>query len=323
MANQSNKLDDTAEIDPSSLAGCLPTSFIYRGGGSEEFFPGTFGEKTYVYNSIRVGAKIIDTLTFNTPVNVLKEYTEFYLVCTPKRKSGYIKKSDLYLNKIFNSEGPSDYYYYLVGLTKYPPTKELVENSLTCKTSILKIVKIDQKSSKILDVYTDSVMGANYIIKKINSLALKNTTALFNISYGCMHDIETDEDLYIVDNGQKLSRLFFTSLSGDGGYGDGDNIFLPVKLADNEKIVLAKNGVVSLNSATTKPEIIPYPVSCGIPIDELVVVQNWSEEDTDDDEGKPKQNKDGTAIDPITITSTSYYRWNGNTLTQIKTIKGK
>jgi len=307
--------NDTIEVDPSTL-GCLPKAYIH-GYDEQEFSPGTFNTITYVYNSSKPDAKIIDTLSFNTSVNILKEYPEFYLVCTIKAKSGYIKKTDLYLNKMF---GGADMSYYLVGITTYPQKKDR-EWGNDCHNSALKFVKIEDKSNKILCTYIDSILGVSYSIKSINSVALKNAKAMFHINYNCMQEIETDEDLFIIDNGKKISKLFLTSSSGDGGDGEGTMIYLPVTLVNGKKIVLAKEGVVSVDPETAKPDIFPYPADCGIPIDELIVVQNWSEEAVED--GKPEYNSDGTAVQTTTITSTTYYRWDGNVLTKVKTIKGK
>jgi len=316
--NKSSVPNDTTVIDPNTL-GCLVTPYKH-GYDNSEFAPGTFNKINYVYDSPKSGAKIIDTLSFNTSVNILKEYPEYYLVCTPKAKSGYIKKTDVYLNKMFGSVDMA-FYYYLTGITKYPKSADLEENSETCENGALKIIKIGDKSNKILDTYTDSVAGGNYDIKSINQIGLQNAKSIFHITCSCMHDIETDWDLFVVDNGKKLSRLIEINGSGDGGDGEGADIYLPITLVNGKKIVLAKDGELTLDFTTAKPEIYPYPADCGIPVNQLVVVEYWTESEPED--GQPQYASDGTAISTKTITSTSYYKWDGSKLKEVKTTKGK
>jgi len=318
QTNQQNSVDTTT-IDPNTL-GCLVTHYVH-GYDPEQFTPGTFNKTTYVYNSPKSGAKIIDTLPFNTAVNILKAYTGFYLVCTSKAKSGYIKKTDLYLNKILGRSSQSDYCHYLIGITKYAKEAEHDDNSLTCEASVLKFLKVDDKSGKILNSYADSVYGGDYGIKEVYSVALKNAKAIFHVTYNCFHDIETDADLFVIDNDKEISRLIYEEGSGDGGDGDFSDIYLPVTLQNGKKVVLAKNGELTLDPTTAKPEIYPYPADCGAPIDELVVVQNWSEEAPED--GQPEYNPDGTEFNNKTMGSTILYRWDGNKLHKIKIIETK
>jgi len=316
--NQSNQADMTV-IDPNTL-GCLVTHYVH-GYDPEQFAPGTFNKTTYVYSSIKPGAKIIDTLAFNTSVNILKAYPGFYLVCTSKAKSGYIKKTDLYLNKILGRSPQSDYCHYLIGVTKYAKEAEHDDNSLTCEASVLKFIKLDDKSGKILNSYADSIYGGNYGITEVYSVALKNARAIFHITHGCFHDIETDADLFVIDNDKKISRLIYEEGSGDGGDGDFSDIYLPVILQNGKKVVLAKDGVLTLDPITAKPEIYPYSPNCGAPIDELIVVQNWSEEAPED--GDPEYNPDGTEFNKTTIGTTILYRWDGNKLYKLKIIEPK
>jgi len=303
---------DTTVIDPNTL-GCLVTHYPYS-NNPEQLTPGTFNKVTYVYNSPKPEAKIVDTLSFNTSVNILKDYPKFYLVCTNKAKNGYIKKTDLYLNKMLGSSLQSEDYHYLIGITKYAKEADTYEGST------LKFIKINYKSNEILDSYVDSVYGGGYELKQVYSVALKNAEAVFHITHNYFHDIETDADLFVIDDGKKISRLIYEEGSGDGGDGQGSNIYLPIKLTNSKKIVLAKNGELTLNNMTAKPELYPYPADCGIPIDQLIVVQYWDEEMQD---GQPDYNPDGTAYNDITITSTDYYKWDGSNLKKVKTIKGK
>jgi hypothetical protein len=317
LANLSNKKNSTvesttmigsitsAELDLTKIE-CMPQPFYHESNDWSFFFPGTFVEKTYVYNSIKPKAKIIDTLQFGTPVNILSEYPEFFLVCMPHAKAGYVKKTNLY----FNSFGGT----HLFGISKYG-----TNDNISCRDSQLKVIKIDDKVG-IVDVYYDSIMGNAYTARQIYECALKNTVATFHLTYGCYSGMGVTVDHFIIDNG-KLSRLIREGSSGDGGYSEICSVYIPIRLTAGTKIVLAKNGQLGVDSSTGKVEIYPYPKTCGIPIDELIIVESKSEEMLwDDEKGMPKVNNDGTVAVNISYVETTYYRWNGKSLQKVKTV---
>ena len=308
---------DTVEVDPSKIE-CIPTAYSY--GYQDNFSPGTFGKITFVYNSTKPTAKVLDSLPFNTSVNILKEYPEFFLVCTPKAKSGYIKKTGLYFHSVFWGLKSCT---YLFGISKYPKKSNEPDDFPSCDVSKIKVVKIN-KSNQIVDVYRDSILGRHYELKLLYNSALKNSEAVFYLNYDCYDEQGITEDHFIVDNGKKLSSLISARGSGDGGYAQENIVYLPVNLINSKKIVLAKNGVISVDNTTAKVELYPYPANCGIPIDELIIVEDRSVEPVDDDAtGESKYDKDGNMAENITINETTYYQWNGTTLRKVKSIKGK
>ncbi|KAA9333661.1 hypothetical protein [Adhaeribacter soli] len=298
--------------DPVSLE-CMPKRFQDPNCGTG-FEPGTFGKKTYVYESPKPGARKTDSLAFATSVNILAEYPEHYLVCTPKAKSGYVKKTDLYLYNQYAAGAPGVSYYYLIGLTKIGNV-EVRE----CASSALKIVKIDDKK-KVLETYTDSIKGEDFHLGEIYNSTLKNVTTFFHLSYSCFDEIGVFYDHFIVDNG-KLMKLLVEGGTGDGGYSDFSNVYIPIRLTNGKKVVLARNGSLTVDSETGKVETYPYPANSGIPIEDLIVVEDVSVEALfDEDTGKSKYNKDGTAANVRTVLKVVYYRWNGKALRKVKTI---
>jgi hypothetical protein len=304
---------ESVQIDPSKIE-CIPTSYRYGHTGTN-FSPGTLNKTTYVYNSTKANAIIIDTLPFNSPVNILTEYPEFFLVCSPKAKSGYIKKTELYLHSLFWGYKSCT---YLFGISKYG-----TNDNTDCNRSTLKVVKVNDKN-KIVYFYNDSIMGKNYKIKLIHNSALKNSEAVFYLSYHCYSEIGVVADHFIVDNGNELSRLILTSGSGDGGSSDISTVYLPVRLTNGKKIVLAKNGVLSVDETTAKVETYPYPTNCGIPIEELIVVENKSVEDQwNEEKGEKVYNKDGTEALDISNIETIYYQWTGKIIKRVKNIRSK
>lgn len=317
LTHSSKASNDSLEVDPSKIE-CVPYAYAYN--YPDNFSPGTFGKITYVYNSAKQGRKIIDSLPFNTSLNILKEYSNYFLVCTPKAKSGYVKKTDLYFHSVFWGLKSNT---YLVGISKYP-SKQATENAFpTCDASELKIIKIDE-SKKVVNVYEDSIMGTHYDLKLIHNSALKNAEAVLYLNYHCYNELGVVADHFIVDNGKNISRLFVADGGGDGGMSQECNIYLPVNLTNGKKIVLARNGILAINEITGKPDIFPYPADCGVPIDELIVVQNTETEDIENkEEGGLAYNKDGTMAQKISIIETMYYRWNGKVLQKVKTIAGQ
>lgn len=304
IQKQTTKSLQRTQVDLSTIE-CMPTTFRY-GDSWSTFSPGTFEETTFLYNSMTSNAKIVDTLEFNSPVNILAEYPDFFLVCNQKGKSNYIKKTDLYFHSIFWGLKSNT---YLFGISKYG-----TNDNISCMSSKLKVVKINDKK-EIVTKYNDSILGKDYEIKLLHNSALKNVEALFYLSYHCYSGIGLEVDHFIVDNGKGLSRLVLASGSGDGGYSDISTVYLPVTLTNGKKIVLAKNGVLSIDETTAKAEIFTYPTDLKVPINELVVVQDKSLEMLDG------YNDDGTMAEDITNIVTTFYQWNGMGIHKIKTVK--
>lgn len=313
---------DSTLIDPSKIE-CLPDQFYaYQNYSTTLLSPGAFKKDTYLYLSTKANSKVIDTLKFNSKLNILKEYPNHYLVCTGYGKSGYIKKVEVYLyTSSASRKGTKDDEYiddnYLIGVSQYKAVKNKEYGD-----NVLKIIKVDSKN-KVLDTFTDSLPVSGFEVKHIYNSALNNAQTLFYLSYSYYDEIGNSFDHFVIDNGKRISRLILASSSGDGGYSDFSNIYLPVRLTNGNKIVLAKNGVLSIDESTARPEIYTYPKDIGVPINELVVLEKGAAELIDDEKGDSKYNEDGTIAQDISIYETIYYRWDGNKLTQVKSIKAE
>jgi hypothetical protein len=97
---------------------CLPIGYSpwWIKSFMDERETGIFSEFACVYESQDSASKIIDTLKFMSRVNILGESEEFFLVCTPSAKPGFIKKSDVYLHVSRSSGGQ---FTYFAGPVKY------------------------------------------------------------------------------------------------------------------------------------------------------------------------------------------------------------
>jgi hypothetical protein len=303
---------ELTQVDLSKIE-CVPAAYRHGDIWTAPSYT-VFSEITYVYDSQNSSANITDTLAFGTPVNILAEFSDHFLVCTPKTRAGYVKKTDISLQSL---PGLGGEFYYLVGLSKYGTTDQI-----SCKRSTLKIVKASPKNN-VVDTYTDSIQGNDYYIKNLYNSTLKNVKTVFYVSYNCYSEIGVSVDHLIVDNG-KLSRLISGSSYGDGGSSEVTYIYLPIRLTNGKKVVLAHNGILTVNETSGKVQTYDYPKDCGIPIEDLVVVEETVEEMLwNEEKGEPLYNDDGTQAVSVTIRETIFYRWDGSKLQMVKTIKGK
>ena len=297
-------------VDPERIE-CVPVAYTLQPVMSG-YSPAIFTDIAYIYNSVSADRKPKDTLTFATPVNILAEVPGNFLICTPKGRSGYVNKNEVSLHLSIGKGGGG---YYLIGLSKYGTT-----DPTSCDKSQLKVVLTGERKLQD-DVYLDSILGNEYEIRNIYSTALKDVRTLLYLTYHCYSEIGYSIDHFIVDNG-KLSRLILTGSSGDGGISDITNVYLPTHLSNGKKIVLARNGILSVDERNAKPQLYEYPKNLGIPIEELIVVEQITEEmGFDQEKGEPLYNDDGTEMVYVAVNRTDFYRWDGNTLRLVKTIE--
>jgi hypothetical protein len=298
---------ELTRVDPEKIE-CIPVRYTLQPGYS----PAIFSDTAYVYNSVNTGRKPKDTLRFGTPVNILAEVQDNFLICTPKGSSGYVNKNDVSLHLSIGKGGGG---YYLIGLSQYGTT-----DHTSCDKSQLKVVLTGERKQQY-DVYLDSILGNEYEIRNLYSTALKDVRTLLYLTYHCYSEIGYSVDHFIVDNG-KLSRLILTGNSGDGGVSDITNVYLPTHLTNGKKIVLARNGILSVDERNAKPQLYEYPKDLGIPIEELIVVEQTTEETGfDQEKGELLYNDDGTQAVHISVNRTDFYRWDGSTLRVVKTIE--
>ena len=288
------------ELDLSKIQ-CMPQAYARRSMWSH-YSPGTISKKSVLYDSMdSTNAKVIDTLTFDTPINILSEFKTFYLVCTPFAIPGYIKKEDVFFQSYGISRSKGKYYFG-------------IDNGK------LKVTMTNNEQ-EIISQLIDNIGAEDYEVKKLYDSALKNAD-VFHISFHYYSGVGVEENRFVIDTDNKLSELLATFSSGDGGYADIMNAYLPIKLTNGEKVVLAKNGTLTINQSNGKTELYEYPEDCGIPIDELIVVESYTSEMIWDDEtSNPATNEDGTMLEKNEILETIYYQWDGKALSKIKSIK--
>ena len=277
---------------------------------------GTFSKTSYVYFTPDTNSKQIDILDFHSPLTILLDTSDFFKIYTEHSKIGFIKKSDVYIYSFYDFHDGA-YFEFLVGLSKY---RDLWN-------SHLKIVKTDcnpnSKKKILLDSYLDTSSSSQIGISQVFNTALKNVNLLLKIStersWSCpgVHN-----EKFIIHCNNKISDLIESSSTGESGYYDYTKIYLPVKLV-NGKILLAENGVLSVDEATGLMRTYKYSQNIGIPIDELVVAYQEEAETFESEDPKADRvyNPDGTLKVKINSKSTILYRWNGTKLIKVKTIK--
>lgn len=122
---------------------------------------------------------------------------------------------------------------------------------------------------------------------------------------------ESEGNVFIVENNSKLIVLPKYVITGEYGYYDYRKVYIPVKLSNGE-IVLGANGDPN--------EPFAYPKGCNIPIDQLIIEEEASEEGIRDDEGKILEDKKGQPIMEKTSQTIRYYRWTGDSVKMEKEI---
>ncbi len=265
--------------------------------------PGTFSRKNYIYDSADSTTNIIDTLNLGEPLNILKEYKDFYLVCTPKSRAGFIKKTDVFLYYFYKNT-PSLKYY--CGIINHKPFERLRDVSY-CQ-STFQIIKTNPKG-EIMEVFIDTNIHRKYRMTEIYYSSLKNVDILFHLSYYYLY---AEEDKFIIDNG-KIMNLISGGGFGDGGYYDEQKVYLPIKL-ESGKVVLVHNGKLKIDTYTLKANTFPYSKEIGIPIEDLIVVEYTDAHLT---EGF---NEDGSYAIEIHFQETIHYQWDGKELHKRNTI---
>ena len=278
--------------------------FIY--GDDYTYQPGIAVEQTYLYDFRKNDTVLLDTLTFLDPISLVAETGTHFLAATPKGTIGYIRRDAVYFHKLWSG--------HTIGITEYGT----LAGDL-CGTSKLRIQKLDADNS-LSYTYSDSIEGKDYSIEVIYNSTLKKVKNIIHLNYHCYQGIGSNYEHFIVDNG-KLSQLAIMFSSGDGGYSDHSDIYLPIRLTNGKKVVLAKNGKITANSVTGKTEVHDYPKDCGIPIENLVVIETYTIGDVPEEyRNHSEYNKDGTQFIYKNDVVSTLYQWDGEQLKKIKQI---
>jgi hypothetical protein len=283
---------------------CFPPDtkdFIYNLEGGY----GTFNEVNYLYSAPDSASTIIDTLAFLTPVNLLKTLPGYYAVCTPKAKTGFLAWGSIFQH-VFLGKYDDGQIVYLAGTVNtrpdYRPQGE-------CSEGDFQVVKIN-RAGKILDQFIEKDICWSLEAKQVYSTALKNVHLIFTLSYHYYSEQGNNRVKVFIDNGS-IRKLIEGWGGGDGGFAFETNIYLPVYL-NGKKIVLAKNGELTVDPMTGDAEIFPYPKNLRVPIEELIIVQK-----RDLDSSSEELNEDGSYKTLITNIETEYYQWDGISLKRI------
>lgn len=298
---------DTVHIYDTLKLQCSPNKFLFYEYGYDPSYlsPGAFNIKTLLFQAPKAGSGVVDTVPFGTPFNIISSEKDFFQVCYRKGKSAYARKEDVYLHNVHDS--------YYVGLGWcYTDNPNLMNNC------VLKVKRYNEQEKKI-EVLTDSICSMQYSLKPVNDVALKNAGTVFHIDYLCMSEIGKTCTKFILNNGKWVSLITAES-SGDGGWSGESKVYLPVYLQNSKKIIFAKNGDLTVDPVTGKAELFPYPEKCGIPAEELVIVEDVGQDNATDKDGNTVYDKYGAEVKRINFLEITYYRWNGTSLKKVKSI---
>jgi hypothetical protein len=278
--------------------------------------------KALVYASNRPGAKVIDTLRLGTPVRLVGEPKEGYVdvsgdpsvygepqywhVLVGDSIPGYVKFTDV------ASHG--------FGYRGYDPWILMGDGPRKAGQYCMKVVSCAEKSEYPLrppymkeEFQFFYSAGPNKNVQQIGALALKDLPLgyLFHANNG--NDCPNSQESHLI---VQIKGKFQDLLQGyaklEGKHYERTTFYLPVKF-DNGKVLLIEEGdqYNAFNLQETRLNAFEYNNTIGIPITQLVVVEEESGDYFEDANGHFVYDEKGHLKKNVSLHSVKYYRWNG------------
>ncbi len=213
---------------------------------------------------------------------------------------GYVKVNGISLHTLGDDRGLFTYFIY---------------NADGCY-----VYRYDKQSKEFTDTLKIESIRDD-IVHTIPTKGWKNANILFRINQINAYCGGGISDVFIIDDGVKLSKLISTQSYGDDGSAEGftSTVWLPVSFADN-KVLLIENGDVDhvFDTYTGKLRTKSYPKGITIPANELIILNETEYHGEYDQNGDPIENADGTYKSGEIKSKTNYFRWNGFELVIVK-----
>lgn len=228
---------------------------------------------------------------------------------------GYIKGENIDIGNTYNQfilgkneTGDSNHRFKLV----FTPREYASDNVKTSDTLSLDIKLFD------IEYYNQYFIEDSRALLKGNP---KITRIYWHHGESCP---ESEGNVFVVKTDTKLVELPHSYASGEYGFSDYKQIYLPVRF-DNGKTLLVANADVRnmYNEYDQTTNTIEYPESSGIPINELIVEIEATEEGKSDENGNILEDKNGSPIMEKTHHIIRYYRWDGKEVKLTKEIVHK
>ncbi len=288
-------------------------------------YPFTYKDSVKLYSSPDTNSNVLRTLKFRTQLTIIesgrdqRKIEEYNLVNGKKELkikylaldwykisypfSGYIKASDVALLLFNNYEKRTDYFMPAIG--------------------VFKLLKYDLSKN----IFIDSIELPDFYAEKIDIIdhnGWKNVDMLLHAGFVAPYCGGGGEDIFIIEANNKFTKIISCSYQNIEDITDQDDyestVYIPVKFGSG-KILLVNKGDVEhiFNRYSTALNIYPFPKDLTIPKQELIVKVIKEERAILDKNKKPVFDKDGDCKTKITD-KTEFYRWNGVSLSLIKTL---
>lgn len=271
--------------------------------------PATLSKLSMVYSEADTLSNKIDSLAFNTTVEVIAEgefssekqdtilkndgskyenkkyYSLKWYHINFNNKKGYIKSDDLALHTFLSDNGSYKYFF--------SPHSGII------------IYKYNLNTNKLVSKFKLKSIRAD-LVEKINISGWKNTQSIFRVTQVDAFCGGGVYDTYIIDANGSMKSFFKTNVynSEDPDEAYASTIWIPINNKSG-KLILAQKGSSNNNVASfsDEPYTLNFPTNLIYNKNELLVVKI-----TEKESGKNK------------ITS-HYYKWNGEQLILLKNEK--
>lgn len=248
-----------------------------------------------------------------------------YIEKNYSNSKGYIRFEDVIPFNIMDDKG-NRYYIW----------KSIENHTWSDTTFVVKVSHPDSSKTDTL-ILTNTPYFVNVSENYTNS-ALKKLKGMITLEFYNAQCPGTFVHVFVGNCGDSLSVIESSFSSGEGTWYDSKVVYLPFRF-ENGNVLLVANGDVKniFNYQTGGLNIFPYPADCGIPIEDLVVIESESaEEEMTEENGeengevsseegeyteKTETESEDANIPPklkITHHSIEFFRWNGHKLVKVK-----
>ena len=265
-----------------------------------------------IYDSRDSNAVLIDSLPFRTYLPRVSTDRQTYAVEYGNGKKGFLHPTDIYEYKVYAYEHHLE---FLAGFSKATPYSKR-------EVTIQVVSSKDRK--QIISRHTLPLTLPYFHIKRA-ACALKGVDVLLVYSSNNASCPGTTKQIFLAFQQGKLKEITSTFSMGEEGDYNYQKIYFPARF-ENGKVVMLQDGNLQniFNYVTGELNTFTVPEEIDIPLDDLVIVESESAHTEFDEDGRPVVDEKGNYA-LVKSGGITYYRWDGNKLTNIgqETTAGK
>ncbi|MFD1628565.1 SH3 domain-containing protein [Pseudopedobacter beijingensis] len=270
----------------------------------------TFSDSCYIYSQPDTNSLAIAKLPVLTRLTIfgnrpnLSKGIEWYKVETKDKRIGFIDVQDLVFGEFENKQKG---YKLVAG----------VREKIQLGSGIVAINRINLKDNKVIETLRLPLISMPSVTE-ISSTTLISASKVLRYTTNSEECPGLTENYFIIDTGTRLILLAKGSSSGESSWYESSTVFIPKKLG-NGKVMLVVDGSFEniFNLETGRLNVFPYPKDIGVPIENLIVIENKDIQYELDKNDDPIENEDGTYKIASKNYSTEYYSWDGEVIKKI------